>query len=364
MLNSPILETVLSLVLVIFIFSVLVTCVQEGFVTITKSRGKMLEFAIGEVLNDKFNKNFAYLLYQHPQVDLLRKKQGELPTYIDAETFTRALIDLIAKESTETIYEESPDKKSMIKKERFTQPALERAALLAQGERLAGKDPATVSLADRFRLGAESLQYSDLKKLVLSFIANTTKKDGVENIEELKTQIQNWYNAYMDRVTGWYKRKVRKNIFLAAAIVTLFFNLNFITLSKTIHADTKLRKTLVAIADSVSKEEKPISALQERIKKDSAALGDINPDALVGVELPIGWKISVTDAGTEGRTWLGRIFRFIGYFFENHFNFKNITGWLIFILCLSLGAPFWFDVMKKLVNIRNAGISPQKKTGA
>ena len=389
MLNSPVLETIISLTFIILVFAILVTCVQEGYVSLTKSRGKMLEKAISDVLNDNFNKNFAYLLYQHPQIDLLKKKQGDLPSYIDGETFARTLIDLVAKESTEVIYEESADKKTMLKRERFIQPVLEKSGMLAGKESTpvikADTDPGSVFLSERFRLGVESLQFSDLKKLMLSFLSNTTKKGGEENIEELKTQIenlsntikkggeenieelktqiQNWYNSYMDRVTGWYKRKVKKNIFVVSAIVTLFFNLNFFTLSKTIYADTKLRNTLVSMADSVSKEQNPITALQNKLKNDSTVLGEIDPDVLLGVELPIGWKISVNDAGTERKTWVGKAFRFIGYFFENHFTVKNIIGWLIFIMALSLGAPFWFDVMRKLVNVRNAGISPQQKAG-
>jgi hypothetical protein len=44
----------------------------------------------------------------------------------------------------------------------------------------------------------------------------------------------------------------------------------------------------------------------------------------------------------------------------------HLLGWLLTIAAISLGAPFWFDLLKNLTNVRNAGISPddKKKQGA
>jgi hypothetical protein len=40
--------------------------------------------------------------------------------------------------------------------------------------------------------------------------------------------------------------------------------------------------------------------------------------------------------------------------------FKRIIGWLLTILALSLGAPFWFDMLNKVMNVRFAGKSPDE----
>lgn len=42
----------------------------------------------------------------------------------------------------------------------------------------------------------------------------------------------------------------------------------------------------------------------------------------------------------------------------------HLLGWLLTIAAISLGAPFWFDILKGLVNIRNAGVSPDDKKAA
>ncbi|MCX6318056.1 MAG: hypothetical protein NTW29_12245 [Bacteroidetes bacterium] len=366
MFNSPVFETIIALVVVLLIFAVLVSCFQEGIATLTRSRGKMLESAINEVLHDKFNKNFAYLLYQHPQIDLLKRKQDELPSYIDGETFASALVDMIAKESTETVYRETNDKTVMEKKEQFTQPVLEKMQRSKNQDLEAAStpdtDPANVPVIHRFRMGAQSLQYSDLKKLLLSFdpaTAGMRIEQGIDELEVLKARIKKWYDGYMDRVTGWYKRKIRKNIFFAATVVTLFFNLNFITLTKNLYADSKLRGTLNTMADSMANDSTTLSSIKQKLVKDSATfLGDVNINALVGAELPIGWKLHVNDAGTEGKNWFVSKWIMVKYFFKNHVTWQNLAGWFIFMLCLTLGAPFWFDILKKLVNIRNAGKTP------
>jgi hypothetical protein len=35
------------------------------------------------------------------------------------------------------------------------------------------------------------------------------------------------------------------------------------------------------------------------------------------------------------------------------------VGWIVTIIAVSIGAPFWFDVLNKFVNLRSAGRSPR-----
>jgi hypothetical protein len=37
---------------------------------------------------------------------------------------------------------------------------------------------------------------------------------------------------------------------------------------------------------------------------------------------------------------------------------KKTAGWLIMAFALAFGAPFWFDLLGKLVNIRKSGLKP------
>jgi len=40
---------------------------------------------------------------------------------------------------------------------------------------------------------------------------------------------------------------------------------------------------------------------------------------------------------------------------------ERIIGWLLTILAVSLGAPFWFDVLNRFMNLRSAGNAPSEK---
>lgn len=43
---------------------------------------------------------------------------------------------------------------------------------------------------------------------------------------------------------------------------------------------------------------------------------------------------------------------------------SHVVGWILTILAISLGAPFWFDVLNKLVNVRNAGQKPPTQSAS
>ena len=55
--------------------------------------------------------------------------------------------------------------------------------------------------------------------------------------------------------------------------------------------------------------------------------------------LPLGWDGMPDD--------------FVGWF-------KTVLGWLITIAAVSLGAPFWFDLLGKVANLRGAGASVRR----
>ena len=43
----------------------------------------------------------------------------------------------------------------------------------------------------------------------------------------------------------------------------------------------------------------------------------------------------------------------IAWFAKTVWN--HLLGWIVTVLAISLGAPFWFDVLNKIMNLRNAG---------
>jgi hypothetical protein len=41
---------------------------------------------------------------------------------------------------------------------------------------------------------------------------------------------------------------------------------------------------------------------------------------------------------------------------------KSILGWLLMAAAMVMGAPFWYDLLNRLVNMRKAGLKPNTNT--
>jgi hypothetical protein len=60
-----------------------------------------------------------------------------------------------------------------------------------------------------------------------------------------------------------------------------------------------------------------------------------------------GWPFWGTGAEERCALWL----KTIGF---------HLGGWLLTIVAASLGAPFWFDLLNKFINIRSTGKAPEE----
>ncbi len=88
---------------------------------------------------------------------------------------------------------------------------------------------------------------------------------------------------------------------------------------------------------------------QTRLKGlvDSLLYNEINK---VPAPLGLGWDASLSQQLQNSRYAEGNSMLFF---------IRKFFGWLITALAISLGAPFWFDMLQKVISIRNAGVRPQ-----
>ena len=97
-----------------------------------------------------------------------------------------------------------------------------------------------------------------------------------------------------------------------------------------------------------------------------AALAD-----LAELQLPIGWDDPTPPA--EGETslrlvtdtavddWPGAIWEPGGLQRWLQAADEHSIGWLLTILAVSMGAPFWFDMLNRIMSVRTAGKAPEEK---
>jgi len=340
MFNSPLLDLAISMVFVYFLLSLLVSGMSELLVTIFSKRGKDLKHAIDEVFNDgRCNKNWSELLYRHPLIDRLKRTEKTLPSYISSSVFSSALLDLMVDESRN-----------------------KKIGKLASGEVKYIETLPTDNPYINFSEGVKKLNPSDVKTLLQTFV--TESKD----IDTLKTTMEKWYNAYMGRVSGWFKRDVQQWLFWISLLVTISLNVDSIHLTKSLWKDRTLREAVVKTAiDYVDRKNENISkeGLTDNINKYKmvAEIDTMNLAQRIeyidsiyseteALNLPIGWKMC------------GKFKREKYCIEENRGNFfekwtQILIGWLISTFAISFGAPFWFDVLCKLVNLRKAGSKPK-----
>lgn len=237
-------------------------------------------------------------VYQHPLVKSL-SASGKLPSYIPSRTFALALLDTISGGN--------------------------------------GKLPTAVAGVQAM---IDNLPDSELKKSL-----NVLLSEAGNDVEKFKTGVEVWFNNSMDRVSGWYKRKTQYVLFGLALGVTCVFNVDSIGLANRLSHDVSLRAALVSRAEAAAKKTVPTANSTEAdIRRANDDL-DAATDRLRELELPIGWTNNPF-GGTDPLLW--RIVRPIG-------------GWLLTTLAISLGAPFWFDILNKIINVRNTGKAPEEE---
>ena len=71
--------------------------------------------------------------------------------------------------------------------------------------------------------------------------------------------------------------------------------------------------------------------------------------------LPIGWncQVKTADGSTDYWTCAKQA--------VPKLTLVQILGWLLTAAALTLGAPFWFDLLNQFINLRGAGSKPARE---
>jgi hypothetical protein len=196
-------------------------------------------------------------------------------------------------------------------------------------------DSTTTRTLQDIRSSVANISNEQVKTTLVALI-----DDAEGDLKKARENVERWYDDAMDRVSGWYKRKTQVFIVIWALAVTLSVNADTILIANSLAHDTTLRASLVAMAEATAKEALPQNAGEalKRIKQMSDESGKLG--------LPIGWSREPNDTKSLPRDVGGWALKIIGL---------SLTA-----IAVSLGAPFWFDVLNKLINIRSAGKQPER----
>ncbi len=194
--------------------------------------------------------------------------------------------------------------------------------------------------------------------------------EGETTLAKARENVEAWFNDSMDRVSGVFKRYSENVALILGFILALLLNVDSINLSIYLWRDPTVRQALVQNASEFQLPQSQFETNPEQAMQNFR-------NQFVGLNLPIGWVFRETNgtafSDANCQLFPGDKQAFgIPVFASNRCvapsqsnNQTNaalkLIGFLITAFAARLGAPFWFDVLKKLVNLRSTGINPDEK---
>jgi hypothetical protein len=325
MFGSKILDVAIGVIFVYILVSIICSAVREGIEAWLKTRAAYLEYGIRELLRDgKNGTGLVTAFYNHPLIfslfggdytpaDMagprpLLARGRNLPSYIPAANFATALMDIAARGPDTNASSSSPNS-----------VPISLSAVRANVTKLASRP------VQRAVLAAIDIAQGDLDKA--------------------QANIEAWYNGAMDRVSGWYKRSTQWILFTIGFLVAAVLNINTITIADYLFKNDAARAAIVAQAGAAANNN---SLPKDSYTKDSyeQAMKELN-----SISLPIGW--SASDA-PKAETTLSPRLAFKDLYSNLPWSpLPSLAGWLMTALAASLGAPFWFDLLGKLMVVRS-----------
>jgi hypothetical protein len=396
MLNSVILDVAIGLIFMFCLVSLAASTVREVVEGVLKTRAIMLEHGIRELVGDVTDRSqiaaaaagmtksdaaaqavsvsVTKALYDHPQIaglfagaypSMLKKPFrrwlpadrvglcSTLPSYIPSRNFAIAMLDYVARGSIDA-------------------PA--------------GVGPMNTAPMDMamIRSGLSRLNNVRVQRGLLSAL------DGVgDDLERARQAVGDWYDSGMDRVSGWYRRETQAILLVIGLILATVLNIDAVAVGQKLLVDGPWRDTVVAQAQSFQMHAADGASAPPAIQVKPAAVGQktavpgksapqppvspspvisptpvVSPTPVAALEsvlndngFMIGGPLRVRDRPFEIPI-LGIVFKtsgLVGAFLA------AIPGYLIVALAATLGAPFWFDLLNKLIVVRST-VKPHEKS--
>ena len=289
--DSPIIDLAIGLVFVYVVLSLLASSIQEWIASLFGLRARNLYQGVRRLLGDHYAKE----VYEHPMVRRLAKKD-RWPVQDQSHGKEPGRLRRLWR----WLFPKAP---SYI--DSRTLGAVLTAVLKDNGGQ-EGDD------------GSEAHGTGDVHR-ILETIRGTGQEITDAHAMEAFSE---WFDEGMSRVGGWYKRKAKLCILVVATVITIGTNASTIHIAENLWVDDALRTVLAEQANTFAENGATSDQLDSHL---SEAL----------VSLPIWWHGGRPDSDAD---WL-----------------KSVVGWLITIGAISLGAPFWFDLLGRVAHLKGSG---------
>ncbi|NMG06172.1 hypothetical protein [Brasilonema sp. UFV-L1] len=382
--NLPvILDIALGLIFIYLILSLLASEIQELITTLLQWRAKHLKDSIqlllaggSETEESEVNEAIALVqkLYQDPLINtlnqqakdrikhdfqhrnepkLLKDKQSA-PSYIPSETFAATLLETL-KIPELISYVRNPSEETTTNLHMILSSYKELKTAIndknSDSYKTIQNIYGDISENDEFKKLVQGLPKHVPNNLItsLSVLAQRSRikiNNLKEEMNQFQKEVETWFDRSMDRTSGVYRRNAKGVSILIGISVAILTNTDTFFVLKRLSQDSAIRSAITQ------------SAIQQNIIDNENARNQFK-ELLGNASVPIGWQnISQqfeplrTSRGNSLNNWLLRIW----------LVFKIFFGWIVSGLAIAMGAPFWFDILNKVINVRNSGPKPTKYT--
>lgn len=314
--TSQIINVAIVLIGIYIALSVVCSWLQEQVAALLKLRSSTLRKGILELVSRDADV-FAQLS-THPLIAAASSEtRVQFPSYVSARNFTLAFWQSVG-------------------------PTVDAVADSPLGKAISDPKEALTRTVDAVNDWNPSTDGAkDVKRTAIALLNSA---EG--NYDRLLDATDTWFNAQMDRVGGWYRRTAQYFLIVIALALAFGAGVDTLDIGRQLYAAPAISE---AVAQSVS------TAVQQHSRDTDpqagiASVGQSVENAQALLKLRVvrpGWWIAAPSAaGAPADPTVS----------------ERIFGILITAIAVSLGAPFWFDVLKGLVNVRMAGGKPNVAT--
>jgi hypothetical protein len=193
----------------------------------------------------------------------------------------------------------------------------------------------------------DKLPQSRIRDL-LDVAARTAGTDS----DKVRAFLEQWFEGQMERVSGWYKRITQWILLIIGAVTAAALNIDATSMAESLYRNDALREVIVAEASAKTANPEVASSTSQT---PSAAFQELR-----SYSFPIGWSWTgtwpepVPQCAAAGQPSGSCSLGLSGVILL-------ILGWAITAVAVSLGAPFWFDLLNKFMVIRST-VKPFEKS--
>lgn len=180
-------------------------------------------------------------------------------------------------------------------------------------------------------------------------------KEAQNAFIQTRQEIEKWFDSVMERLSGYYKRKIYWIGMGVAFLISSLMNIDSIAIVESLWDNQHLHNTIVAIAINysqanleVAQTDKNLKETLEEVQKAFDIAGEAVED-LQDRDLPILW-VTGDDPGED--PYNQNLYHVVS---EGGLIGKKLVGVILSAFAASQGSQIWFDMLKTLINVRGSG---------